>query len=263
MMELNTLKNFATDALKQSGEIADKYFNTLNSSNIELKGDNSPVTLADKEIEKFLRSRIIDKFPECGIIGEEFPDHNPNADVKFIIDPIDGTKAFIKGIPSFGIMIATMENNSPSFSAIYQPISKELWLGNCNNSEANSTPISTNNNTNLEEATLATTGFEYLNSDGKNKFDTLATRCKNTKIGGDCYNYCKLAEGKIDIVLEQGLKLYDYAPLIPILKGSNAIISDFSGQEITDFTQYVMPEFLVCSNQEIMKQAIKAIEQAS
>lgn len=257
-MDNDNLKNFLTDVLKQSGTIAKKYF--FGNKKAELKEDKTPVTKADKEIESFIRQEIQKHFPEYGIIGEEFEDHKPEAKVKFVIDPIDGTKAFIEGIATFGIMIAVTENNSPVISGILQPITEELWTGDNKITELNGTQISSSGQDDIKKCTIATTGVEYLNDKGKEHFETISSNCGRRVVGGDCYNYCKLAEGKYDIVLEQGLKYHDYIPLIPILRGSGAVISDFSGNEIIDMTKDSADELLVCSNSSVQKTAINLIQ---
>lgn len=249
MNNTDNLKKFLKDVAKQSGEIAKKHFGE--NISIDYKGDDSPVTIADKEIETFIRSKISEAYPQYGIIGEEFEDKNPSADIKFVIDPIDGTKAFIKGDSTFGIMIGAIKHSQPILGVVYQPITDELWEGDNKTTEINGKTVLTSKNKDLNICSIATTGFEYLTKSGRQQFESLASRCKKQIIGGDCYNYCKLAEGKIDIVFEEGLKFHDYAPLIPILRGSGAIISDFKGNEITNFTESLMKELLICSNDNL------------
>ena len=248
MIDLDNIKNFLIDVLKQSGKIAEKYFKE--DFKVSHKADNSIVTEADLKIESFIRNRIKTTYPKFGIIGEEFDDHNTNAEYKFIIDPIDGTNAFAIGTASFGIMICLVKNTIPILSGIYQPISKELWIGDNNRTELNGTTVTTSQ---LDKNLIvATTGYDLLNKEGVEFFNKLASKFGTKKMGGDCYNYCKLASGNIGVVYEEELKYHDFAPLIPILKGSGAFICDKNGNNISDFSSRTMKEFLVCSNQSIL-----------
>jgi len=257
MYNTKNIKNFISDVLKQSGEIAKKHFNS--SIEIKKKNDSSIVTIADKEIESFIRTKIKEKYPDTGILGEEFEDYNPEANEKFIIDPIDGTIAFTKGIPTFGIMICFMNGKNPDVSGIYQPITGEMWVSNGEQTDKNISNEGNIDKDRRDSLIIATTSYDFLSDEGSRIFKNLANSLGRTKLGGDCYNYCKLADGEIDIIYEEDLKYYDYLPLIPILKSKNAVISDSKGNLIKDFDSKIMKEFLVCRNEEIFKKAISLI----
>ncbi len=255
-LDILDAKNFLKDVLQQSGKIAKKYFGQ--NFHIDIKEDESPVTIADREIETYIRERIRAKYPSYGICGEEFEDENSNSDIQFIIDPIDGTKAFISGNPTFGIMIGVSKKLKPIISGIYQPITKELWIGDNNKLENNSAKNDIIVKT-LSKGILATTSYEYLTENGEISFKKLKEVAQTTKLGGDCYNYCKLVNGFIDVVMEENLKKHDYVALIPILKASGSTITDFKGNEITEFSKDVMPEFLVCRNEDVLNEIVALI----
>ncbi len=215
-----------------SGVIIAKYFRTALS--IDTKSDQSPVTLADREVELRLRDMIGQAFPGHGILGEEFDSHQAVAEFVWVIDPIDGTRAFIAGRPTFGTLIALLHKNVPVLGLIDQPVVRDRWLGVSGRPTLfNGGPCRVRACADLSAATLATTGPQYFASDELAAFNKLAARCGNTLYGGDCHNYGLLASGHLDIVMEAGLKLHDWAALVPVITGAGGIITDWQGQALT------------------------------
>lgn len=222
----------------------------------EYKPDNSPVSIADIECEKLIRSRLNELYPEYKIYGEEIENTNHKlssnnkelSQFEWLIDPIDGTSSFITGKPLFVTMIALCANGKPIFGAISAPATQERWLGDVDakkalymakidqNQEvfplAFSETAPNNGKPSLSESILATTSPHYFSREEKPKFDKLSTKCKNTIYGGDGYNYAMLASGKIDLIAEAQLKAYDIMAAIAIINAAGGKCSDWNGDEI-------------------------------
>ncbi len=238
-----------------SEEIAKKYFRVPNGE-IE-KDDQSPVTKADREIEEIIRHNIKKKYPDHGIIGEEYGVENKDSEFQWIIDPIDGTSSFIIGRPTFGSLIALAYQNKPILGIINQPISKERWIGvddGSDNSGAwfNGSAIKTRKCTDLENAVISSTSPYFFNDD-YNKFLDLAKKAKYQKYGGviyggDCYSYALLASGFVDIVIEPNLQVYDYAALLPIVSAAGGKAGDW---QCHDLNMRSDVKFLACATPEL------------
>jgi CoA:oxalate CoA-transferase len=219
-----------------SGETIRRYFRTRIV--VDSKSDDSPVTLADREVEARIRDMIAAAFPDHGVIGEEYDPHLPDADYVWVIDPIDGTRAFIAGRPTFGTLIALLHKNIPVLGLIDQCITGDRWLGLSGQpTRFNGTACQVRNCADITTATLATTGPQYFTADELAHFNAMAARCGNVLYGGDCHNYGLLASGHLDIVMEAGLKLHDWAALLPVVTGAGGIMTDWQGQALTRQSQ--------------------------
>ena len=139
----------------------------------------------------------------------------------WVIDPIDGTSSFVAGRPLFGIMIALLENEKPILGGIYQPITEEMWIGYKGKTTLNGKPVKAKKPAN-DGLVIATTSINLFDRKGLKEWEKLRKKAKNVIYGGDCYNYCLLASGFVDVVYEQNLKPHDYLPLLPILAGACA-----------------------------------------
>ncbi len=239
MIDTNLIK-FCHHITDLSQNIAKKYYRMPNGE--VAKSDNSPVTLADREIEEVIRQNIKRHYPNHGIIGEEYGVENKDAEFKWIIDPIDGTSSFIIGRPTFGTLIALAYQNKPILGIINQPINGERWLGIDDGSEnsgawLNNTPIKTRNCTNIEDAVLSTTSPYFFDNYDMERFEKITKLVKYQKYGGviyggDCYSYALLASGYLDIVIEPNLQVYDYAALLPIIRAAGGKVGDWQGFDL-------------------------------
>jgi inositol-phosphate phosphatase/L-galactose 1-phosphate phosphatase/histidinol-phosphatase len=249
---------FANYLADTSGIIAKKYFRQ--NIKIDIKGEiSSPaVTKADLEIEKTFRNEIAKKFPEHNILGEEFDKTTNNSKYTWVIDPIDGTTAFICGKPLFTTLISLFEDGESILGIVDEPISNERWCGaKGKQTTLNNIPCFTNKNPDLKALRLnCTTPFMFSESEYK-KYELVAKISKIKSFGGDAYAYALLSSGFIEIVLESDLKIYDVAPLIPIIKGAGGIITDWQNQEINlkDFNGTA----LASCNKEIHKMVLNTI----
>lgn len=201
----------------------------------ESKDDATPVTIADRNAEEAMRKLIEAEFSGDGIIGEEFDEKEGVSGRQWVLDPIDGTTGFLAGRPIFGTLIALVVEGFPVLGVIDQPILGERWLGIAGQGTTfNGQPVKTRPCPKLDIATIATTGPHYFSVEQGDKFMALAgqTDHKRMVMGGDCYNYAALASGHIDIVAEAGLKLHDYAALVPVVEGAGGVMSDWSGEPL-------------------------------
>ena len=201
----------------------------------ERKADRSFVTEADRAAEAAMRKLIEDACPADGIIGEEYGTRNEGAGRQWVLDPIDGTTSFIAGRPIFGTLIALLQDGWPVLGIIDQPISGERWVGRIGQPTLfNGKPATARPLKELSDAVLATTSPHLFTNLEADAFMSVAKTVAEKKIvfGGDCYNYALLASGHIDVVIEAGLKLYDYAALVPVVEGAGGMMSDWQGNPL-------------------------------
>lgn len=201
----------------------------------ERKPDLSPVTEADRAAEEAMRRILKAEVPQDGVVGEEFGTEEGRSGRQWVLDPIDGTTAFLAGRPLFGTLIALLNDGFPVLGVIDQAILGERWLGVAGKGTTfNGKPVHTRACKAMEEATIATTGPHYFTVEQGNRFMALAgtTDHKRMVMGGDCYNYAMLASGHIDMVVEAGLKLHDYAALVPVVEGAGGVMSDWNGDPL-------------------------------
>lgn len=215
---------------------------------LETKADHSPVTLADRAAEAAMRTLIEAAFPDDAIIGEEYGTREGRSGRTWVLDPIDGTRAFISGRPIFGTLIGLMIEGWPSLGIIDQPVLGERWLGVVGKPTTfNGVPIRTRACAALKGAALATTSPHLFDDHDADHFIALARAAaadaarQGPIYGGDCYNYGCLASGHLDIVVEAGLKLHDFAALVPVVEGAGGRMCDWQGDPLTaDSTGHVV-----------------------
>ncbi|MBR9972365.1 histidinol-phosphatase [Magnetospirillum sulfuroxidans] len=208
------------------------YFRT--PVDVDDKADASPVTIADREAETAMRRLIMAAFPEHGILGEEHGRHNTDAEYVWVLDPIDGTKAFITGKPSFGTLIALCRNGVPILGVIDQAITNERWIGGSGHpTSLNGQPVRTRGCDALAKAYAYTTGPEYFDDATRPGWDRIAAAVKLARYGCDCYAYALIATGFVDLVAEAGLKPYDYCALVPVIENAGGTVSDWRGEPVT------------------------------
>lgn len=200
----------------------------------ERKSDESPVTEVDRAAEAAMRRILESEAPGDGIIGEEYGTHNEHALRQWVLDPIDGTVSFMAGRPIFGTLIALVQDGWPVLGIIDQPIARERWAGRIGeDTTLNGDPVRVRSCKNLSDATLASSGPQYFSDDDAAAFMSLAGQTSKIVMwGGDCYNYGLLASGHLDIVCEAGLKLHDYAALVPIVEGAGGLMCDWQGDPL-------------------------------
>lgn len=200
---------------------------------MEAKADLSPVTEADRAAEAAMRAVLGKMRPSDGVIGEEYGSDRPDAERVWVLDPIDGTRSFVAGRAIFGTLVALLEQGRPVLGLIDQPIAGERWIGAAGMATTlNGATVTTRLCPALADAHLATTGPGYFTPESWAAFERVRTGARDTLWGGDCYNYGLLAAGHIDLVIEDGLKLYDFAALVPVVEGAGGRIRDWRGQAL-------------------------------
>jgi len=230
--KLEELVNFANHLGDESEKIIKKYFRQ--SFVVSDKEDESPVTIADKNTELKIRELIESKYPNHGILGEEFESKDTKSEYTWVIDPIDGTRSFIAGHKDFGTLIALLHNKKPIIGIINCPMHQERWVGvEGEKTMMNNKEVQTSNVEILSKSYLSSTGnYLFKNDSFKLGFDKIIKQTKYHRFGGDCYNYGMVASGFIDIVIEDTLKTHDYMALIPVILGAGGKISDKYGNPI-------------------------------
>ena len=221
-----------------SGDAILPFFRTtLGIDNKAGAGAFDPVTAADRAAETTMRALIRENFPDHGIIGEEFGNERTDAEYVWVLDPIDGTKSFIGGMPVWGTLIALTRRGEPIYGMMHQPFVRERFTGDGGAARYRGPngeralrvrPCAT-----LGEATLMTTNPLLMNEADRGRFGSVERAVRLSRYGGDCYAYCMLAAGHVDLVIETELKPYDILPLIPIIRGAGGIVTSWDGNPAT------------------------------
>jgi len=198
-----------------------------------------PVTDADREAERAQRRMIEAVFPKHGIIGEEFGEERSDAEYRWVLDPVDGTRSFVCGLTSWTTLIAFEHYAKPIISVIDQPYTDERWIGangKCSFQRgADKTFVTTSDVKSLSKARLSTTDprkTAYFTSREAAAFDEVAKKAQLTRFGLDAYAYAVLASGQLDLVIEAGLQHYDWAALVPVVEGAGGIVTNWSGDPL-------------------------------
>ncbi len=198
---------------------------------VETKADQSPVTAADRGAEELMRALIGKKFPTHGIIGEEFGSDRPDADWVWVLDPIDGTKSFITGVPLWGTLIALLHQGQPVLGCIHQPLLNQLVVGDGTVTTLNGQPVRCRKSVRVEDATLLTSDpFNPGKYQDDAAFQKLIARAKLVRTWGDCYGYLLVATGQADVMLDPIMNPWDIAALVPVIRGAGGVITDWRGQ---------------------------------
>jgi histidinol phosphatase-like enzyme (inositol monophosphatase family) len=247
------------------GAIALKYFRK--GIIVDAKTDATPVTLADREGEEAMRALIRREFPSHGIIGEEHGRENDDAEWLWILDPIDGTASFINGVPLFGTLIGLWQRTSgdhasAALGCINHPVLTERWIGGQSTPTTyNGRPVRSRACATLAEATVYLTDGGHFRGDENERFARLAHAAKRTRVGGtDCYHYAMVASGWTDIACEAGLKLHDYAAVVPVLEGAGAVITDWNGAPLAlQSERTVNGQVLAAGDKDIHAEAVRLL----
>ncbi|HLJ71035.1 MAG TPA: histidinol-phosphatase [Roseiarcus sp.] len=203
-------------------------------------GAFDPVTEADRAAEVAMRRLIAQTFPAHGIIGEEYGVERPDAEYVWVLDPIDGTKAFISGLPTWGTLIGLTHRGRPVYGMMSQPFTRERYFGDgvsagwrglaaSHNDSPASRPLHVRACASLAEATLMTTAPQMFHGAEAPAFQRVEERARLCRYGADCYGYCALAAGFVDIVVEAGLKPHDIVALVPIVEGAGGVVTTWDG----------------------------------
>lgn len=228
---MQEFKAFANQLADAAGEIVQEHFRT--AFDVISKDDDSPVTIADRAIEQRMREMIEAARPDDGILGEEFGVKEGSSGLTWVLDPIDGTKSFVIGRPTFGTLIALAEDEVPVLGIIDQAISGERWIGiKGEQTEFNGSTVQTRNCGLLEKACVASTTPDMFKNVGP-VYEAFEAQSKMMAWGGDCYMYGLLASGYMDVCVEASLSPYDFAALVPVIHGAGGVMTDWAGNDLT------------------------------
>jgi len=225
---------FVDELASVSGETILPFFRTaLSVEDKGRPGSFDPVTAADHAAETAMRTLIRRTFPDHGIIGEEFGEERADAEYVWVLDPIDGTKSFISGMPAWGTLIALLRASEPVFGMMNQPFTRERFSGDGGGAHyrgpAGARDLRVRPCPDLADAVLFTTSPRLMNTDDREAFARVEQAVRLSRYGGDCYAYCMLAAGHVDLVIETELKPYDVLALVPIIIGAGGVITSWEG----------------------------------
>jgi myo-inositol-1(or 4)-monophosphatase len=230
------LEEFGLELARLAGSIALANFRRgIEVTNKDAEGFD-PVTNADHAIEQVLRTTILERYSDHGIVGEEQGLTKSLSPYTWYLDPIDGTRAFMMGSPLWGTLVGLTVDSSPLFGLMVQPVLEEVFLGTREASwlikPAERRRLAARQCRSLSEARLASTHPDLFDAAATERFKALADRCLLHRWGGDCYNYAMLAAGFVDLVVEDQLKPFDIMPLVPILEGSGCVVTGWDGGSV-------------------------------
>ncbi|MDO8875627.1 MAG: histidinol-phosphatase [Pseudolabrys sp.] len=221
--------SFVDELATASGQTILPFFRTALAVENKLSRGFDPVTAADRAAEDAMRSMIRKTFPEHGILGEEYGSEQTDAEYVWVLDPIDGTKSFISGMVAWGTLIGLMRFGEPVYGMMHQPFTRERFAGDSGAANyrgpAGDRDLHVRRCETLSDAVLFTTSPLLMNAADRASFSKVENKAKLSRYGGDCYAYCMLAAGQIDLVIETELKPHDIIPLIPIILGAGGIVT--------------------------------------
>jgi len=227
--DTNELLEFAVDIARGAGEITLKYFRQ--DPETSKKADGSFVTIADREAEKFLRQRILERFPDDTVLGEEEGESKGNSGRRWVVDPIDGTFAFVHGVPFYGVLIGVEVDDEPTVGVVNIPALDEIVYGaKGRGAFLNGKPARVSGKTGLEESLVLCTEFSACERYGFGAAAAeLQRRAKATRTWGDCYGYVLVATGRAEVMLDPVMNLWDCAALLPIIEEAGGTFTDWRG----------------------------------
>lgn len=229
------LEAFALELAKVAAEVSLPYFRTdVPEINKAEPGSFDPVTEADRAAERALRTAINARYPEHGIIGEEYGEENPDAEYVWILDPIDGTRAFISGLPLWTNLISLRHQGMPVIGVAGQPYIGEIFIGGPSGAylvtREGKAAIRTRKCAALSQAVAATTDPDIFRGEDRDSWDRLKAQVRMARYGCDGYAYAMLAAGRIDVVLESELKIWDWSAVMPLVKAAGGDFTGWDGQ---------------------------------
>jgi len=223
---------FAHRLADRAGEISLQHFRA--AYEVERKGDKSPVTIADRGAEEALRALVAKRYPDHGVVGEEFGPHQADAEFVWVFDPIDGTRAFVSGNPQFGNLISLARGGRPILGVIAMPAQHERWLGAEGHGTWHRDPAGERQvrARSCEALASAVLRAQLLPLTEPQALERLRPKVGDTLLSGDCFSYCQLASGWLDVVVESGLYSFDYMALVPVVVEAGGLICDRAGASL-------------------------------
>lgn len=247
----------ANECADISSKIIKKYFRK--KIKINIKKDNTPFTKADTEAEQIIRALILKKEPNCGFVGEETGAINSNNEYCWVVDPLDGTKSFVTGKPSFGTLIGLLKNNKPVLGVLNQPILNERWIGITGlETKYNNKKVKVRKCKKLKGSKMYATSPMMFKGKNQRIYKNVRAKIGECLFGADCYHYGLMSLGFVDVILEANLKPWDYIASAAIISGAGGRITDWNGDDINLNTD---GRILATGDSKIHKQILKIIHE--
>lgn len=259
MSDLKQYTDFMHELAAAAANVSLKYFKKkidVESKGPKLSTNFDPVTIADKNTENIIRELIRTRFPDHNINGEEQADENKGSKYTWVIDPIDGTRAYITGIPTWATLVALHDGDKPIIGLLDQPYIKERFVGTSDGTTMNGQKITCRPCDDLLKATISTTDpLQLFNGPvEQDAFFRVASRAKMMRNGYDSYAYAMIAAGFMDIVIESGLHAHDIQALIPIIEGAGGIVTNWQGDAADQGGQV-----LACGDKRLHEQVVELL----
>jgi histidinol phosphatase-like enzyme (inositol monophosphatase family) len=225
---------------------------------VDLKQDATPVTVADRRAEEVMRALIMQRYPDHGILGEEFGEHRPQARYRWVLDPIDGTKSFVANSYLFGTLIALLRDGRPILGVVASPLLGHVLVGTGDGAWLGERPVRVRACARIEDATVVTTDHWHVfrHQDGPS-FEALSRRAKMYRTWGDCHGYFLVATGGADVMLDPVLSPWDILALIPVIEGAGGRVTDWHGGDPVTGTS------LVATGGALHDEVLRALRPAS
>jgi histidinol phosphatase-like enzyme (inositol monophosphatase family) len=231
--------------------------------NKDLAGGFDPVTAADKGAEAAIRKLIAERYPDHGVIGEEYGEDRPDAEFVWVLDPVDGTRAFIAGLPLWTTLIGLRHEGRPALGSIGQPYVGELYIGHAGGSRlisrGQSTPLRVRPCPKLTDAIITTTDPAILTGPELGAWTQVRAAARLARLGLDAYGYAMVALGKIDLALDTGLKVWDVEAVIPVIEGAGGIVTHWDGSPARSDGG----KFAFAGDRECLEEALVALKRAA
>lgn len=257
--QLTEYLDFAEQLAEAAAAAIEPYFRT--AIKVEDKGGRffDPVTAADKAAEQAMRKLIRNRYPTHGVLGEEEAAYAGESELTWVLDPIDGTRAFVTGLPLWGTLIALNDGQRPVLGVMNQPFTGERYFGSARGAWRNGTALKTRTCSQLKSARLMCTTPDMFDTvKRKNAFEQVASQAQLVRFGGDCYAYCMLASGFVDVIIEAALQPYDVQALIPIIEAAGGRMTAWDGSTAQNGGTVV-----ACGDPTLHSQLIELLQHAS
>ena len=254
---------FAIDLAREAARVSLPYFRgAYEETDKGGPGAFDPVTQADREAEAAIRSLIAARYPDHGVIGEEYGEDRPDADHVWILDPIDGTRAFIAGLPLWTNLIALRIEGRPTVGVIGQPYLDEIFMGGPSGARllkgGTETPLGVRPCPRLTDALIATTDPDLFTGAELGAWTQVRAAARLARLGCDAYAYAMLAAGRVDLVVESGLKVWDWSALAPVIEAAGGAVTNWRGE-----TPDGSGQILAVGDVAIREQALVTLKRAS
>lgn len=257
-MKADEIERFILQLCDAADECTLPHFRNGTAIDNKLAGGFDPVTAADRDAEAAIRQLIRRHYPDHGIEGEEEASVNPGAQWRWVIDPVDGTRAFICGLPTWGTLIGLYKDGLPVAGVLSQPFTGERFISSGKDAvllhDGARTALHTRSTQRLSDAVVMTTSPFLFSADEQPRYDAVQKACRMARYGFDCYGYAMLAAGHVELVIEAGLKAYDIGALIPVIERAGGIVTTWDGASAAQGGQ-----ILAAANQALHEQAMELL----